>query len=53
MDHVSEPHTVRETQNDFETDNIENRQFAEMSWQVRDVIRAVIARGSKVVEQNC
>ncbi len=33
-----------ETQNDFESDTPDNRAMAEMSWQVRDVIRQVITR---------
>jgi len=33
-----------ETQNDFESDTPDNRAMADMSWQVRDVIRKVITR---------
>mmetsp|Transcript_500 Transcript_500/g.593 ORF Transcript_500/g.593 Transcript_500/m.593 type:complete len:537 (-) Transcript_500:1237-2847(-) len=33
-----------ETQNDFESDTLDNREMAEMSWQVRDVIRTVIRK---------
>ena len=33
-----------ETQNDFESDTLDNRELAEMAWQVRDQVRTVIRK---------
>jgi len=39
-----------DTQNDFETDNPDNREMSKFSWQVRDVIRNVIEERLKSIE---